>query len=195
MTDWNELISDVVAGNWKDPSTGKTATVPFEVIRIEDDLDGGEADVLAPLKLGKRIAVVSDVNTHEAMGKRVAKHLKGLGTIEELTGDKALVRLTTGELIDATAVNAKEKGGKTLVSIRPERVEFKPEMMPPGAHTIDAEVVEIIYMGDILRAVLKVAGSDDFVMKMRNTLGQTKLSPGQKIKVGWHPQDARALDP
>jgi putative spermidine/putrescine transport system ATP-binding protein len=56
-------------------------------------------------------------------------------------------------------------------------------------------VVEIIYMGDILRAVLKVAGSDDFVMKMRNTLGQTKLSPGQKIKVGWHPQDARALDP
>jgi putative spermidine/putrescine transport system ATP-binding protein len=33
-------------------------------------------------------------------------------------------------------------------------------------------------------------------MKMRNTLGQTKLStPGQKIKVGWHPQDARALDP
>ena len=60
---------------------------------------------------------------------------------------------------------------------------------------IDAEVVEIIYMGDILRAVLRVAGTDNFVMKMRNTLGQTKLSPGQKIKVGWHPQDARALDP
>ena len=84
MTDWNELISDVVAGHWKDPATAKTATVPFEVIRIEDDLDGGEADMLAPLKLGKRIAVVSDVNTHEAMGRRVAKHLKGLGTIEEL---------------------------------------------------------------------------------------------------------------
>jgi hypothetical protein len=84
MTDWNELISDVVAGHWKDPATAKTATVPFEVIRIEDDLDGGEADMLAPLKLGKRIAVVSDVNTHEAMGRRVAKHLKGLGTIDEL---------------------------------------------------------------------------------------------------------------
>ena len=79
--------------------------------------------------------------------------------------------------------------------IRPERVEFKPEIMPPGAHMIDAEVLEIIYMGDILRAVLRVAGSDGFVMKMRNTLGQTRLDPGQKIKVGWHPQDARALDP
>ena len=84
MTDWNELIRDVVAGNWKDPETGKAASVPFEVIRIEEDLDGGEADLVAPLNLGKRIAVVSDVNTHEAMGRRVAKHLKGLGTIDEL---------------------------------------------------------------------------------------------------------------
>lgn len=84
MTDWNELISDVVAGRWKDPTTGKAASVPFETIRIEEDLDGGEADVLAPLNLGKRIAVVSDVNTQEAMGRRVAKHLKALGTIDEL---------------------------------------------------------------------------------------------------------------
>ncbi len=84
MTDWNELISDVVAGRWKDPTTGKAASVPFETIRIEEDLDGGEADMLAPLNLGKRIAVVSDVNTQEAMGRRVAKHLKALGTVDEL---------------------------------------------------------------------------------------------------------------
>ncbi len=84
MTDWNVLISEVVAGKWKDPTTNKAATVPFEMIRIEDSLDGGEADMIAPLKLGRRIAVVSDVNTNEAMGRRVAKHLKPLGTIDEL---------------------------------------------------------------------------------------------------------------
>jgi putative spermidine/putrescine transport system ATP-binding protein len=117
------------------------------------------------------------------------------GTVEELSGDRALVRLATGEVIDATPVNVTAKGQKTLVSIRPERVEFKPEMMPAGAHTIDAEVIEVIYMGDILRARLSVAGSEDFVMKMRNTLAQTRLAQGQKINVGWHPQDARALDP
>jgi ABC-type sulfate/molybdate transport systems ATPase subunit len=38
-------------------------------------------------------------------------------------------------------------------------------------------------------------GQDDFVMKYRNTLGQVKLSPGQTIRIGWHPEDARALDP
>ena len=117
------------------------------------------------------------------------------GRIEQLEGSKALVRLGNGDLIDATAVNIREKGQETTVSIRPERIEFKPDLMPPGAHTLQAEVRDVVYMGDILRARLKVAGQDDFVMKYRNTLGQTKLDPGQSIRIGWHPEDARALDP
>ena len=117
------------------------------------------------------------------------------GTIATLQGDKATVRLTNGDVIDATAVNVREVGQPTTVSIRPERIEFKPEMMPEDAHTLQAEVLDVVYMGDILRARLKVAGQDDFVMKFRNTLGQTRLSPGEQIRVGWHPQDARALDP
>ncbi|MDD8023419.1 MAG: ABC transporter ATP-binding protein [Paracoccaceae bacterium] len=117
------------------------------------------------------------------------------GVVEDLDGDKCTVRLATGELIDATPVNIRKQGQETLVSIRPERIEFKPEMMPPGAHMISAEVLEVIYMGDIFRTRMRVAGTEDFVMKSRNTLGQTKLHPGETIKIGWHPQDARALDP
>jgi len=117
------------------------------------------------------------------------------GKVETLEGDNCTVRLSTGEIIDATPVNVRSVGQETLVSIRPERVEFKPEMMPPGAHMIDAEVLEVIYMGDIFRTRMKVAGTQDFVMKSRNTLGQTKLRAGERIKIGWHPQDARALDP
>ncbi len=84
MADWNHLIRDVVAGEWRDPETGKAATMPFETIRLEEDLEGGAADMVAPLKLGRRIAVVSDHNTHEAMGRRVAKELKALGTVDEI---------------------------------------------------------------------------------------------------------------
>ena len=185
----------------------------FEIKHLHESLgitvvyvthDQGEA-----LTMSDRVAVFNDGRIQQLappadlyerpdnsfVAQFIGENNKLPGIIEELSGDKALVRLATGELIDATPVNIKEKGQKTLVSIRPERVEFKTEMMPAGAHTIDAEVLEIIYMGDILRVVMKVAGSNDFVMKMRNTLGQTRLSPGQKISVGWHPQDARALDP
>ncbi|WP_417278953.1 ABC transporter ATP-binding protein [Celeribacter sp.] len=116
------------------------------------------------------------------------------GVIEELNGDRAVVRLENGELIDATAVNVNAKGDKTLVSIRPERVEFKPELIPAGAHTIDAEVLEVIYMGDILRTRMRVAGHDEFVVKCRNTIDQMPLTPGQRIRIGWNPLDARALD-
>jgi putative spermidine/putrescine transport system ATP-binding protein len=185
----------------------------FEIKHLHESLgitvvyvthDQGEA-----LTMSDRVAVFNDGRIQQLappadlyerpdnsfVAQFIGENNKLSGVIEELSGDKALVRLSTGELIDATPVNVTAKGQKTLVSVRPERVEFKAEMMPPGAHMIAAEVLEVIYMGDILRARLRVAGSDDFVMKMRNTIAQTRLEPGQKINVGWHPQDARALDP
>ena len=185
----------------------------FEIKHLHESLgitvvyvthDQGEA-----LTMSDRVAVFNDGRIQQLappadlyerpdnsfVAQFIGENNKLSGVIEELSGDKALVRLSTGELIDATPVNVTAKGQQTLVSIRPERVEFKPEMMPSGAHMIDATVLEMIYMGDILRARLRVAGQDDFVMKMRNTLGQTRLEPGQQIKVGWHPADARALEP
>ena len=117
------------------------------------------------------------------------------GVVEQIGDGRCKVRLGSGEMIDATPVNVTAKGAKTVVSIRPERVEYKAEMMPTGAQTIDAEVLEFIYMGDIFRTRLRVAGSDEFVIKSRNTANQRMLTPGDKIKIGWAPQDARALDP
>jgi putative spermidine/putrescine transport system ATP-binding protein len=117
------------------------------------------------------------------------------GTVEEIANGSCRVRLATGEVIDAVPVNVSAKGQKTLVSIRPERIEFQSEHFPAGASTIEAEVIEFIYMGDMFRTRLKVAGSDDFVIKSKNTQSQRRLTPGEKIRIGWHPQDARALDP
>ncbi len=84
MTDWNALIRDLITGDWRDPESGKRAEVPFETIRLEESLDGGAVDLVAPLKLGRRFAVVSDTNTVEAMGRRVAKELRGLGHVDEV---------------------------------------------------------------------------------------------------------------
>lgn len=125
----------------------------------------------------------------------IGENNKLSGKVESISGDRATVRLGSGELIDATPVNCEGVGADTLVSVRPERVEFRTERMPENAHTLEAEVLEFIYMGDLFRTRLRVAGHDDFVMKCRNILGQERLSPGQKVRIGWHPSDARALDP
>ncbi|WP_172332351.1 ABC transporter ATP-binding protein [Mangrovicoccus sp. HB161399] len=125
----------------------------------------------------------------------IGENNKLSGKIEGLDGEQALVRLHSGELIGATAVNTGGIGSETLVSIRPERVEFRFDRIQEGWHTLDAEVLEFIYMGDLFRTRLRVAGHDDFVMKCRNIQGQERLAPGQRVKIGWHPADARALDP
>lgn len=82
--DWNATIRDVVEGRWTNPETGKPATMPFETIEIAEDLSGGAADLVAPLKLGSRLAVVCDENTREALGARVVQELKSIASIDEL---------------------------------------------------------------------------------------------------------------
>jgi len=114
--------------------------------------------------------------------------------VKEINNGVALVQLDNGELIDAKPVNVTEAGERTRVSIRPERVEYNAERMSAGAHTLKAEVLEFIYMGDIFRTRLRVAGKDDFIIKTRNAPDQVRLKPGQQIEIGWLPEDCRALD-
>ncbi len=116
------------------------------------------------------------------------------GVVTEIKGDLCKVQLDSGETIDAAAVNVAKVGDRTRVSIRPERVEFRKDRLQEGVHLLKAEVKEFIYMGDVFRTRLSVAGKDDFVIKSRNAPDQERLKPGQQIEIGWLPEDCRALD-
>ena len=115
------------------------------------------------------------------------------GKLTGMGDSRCLVRLDDGAVIDAVPVNVSKPGEETLVSIRPERVEIDPDL-GPDAHTLDAEVIEFIYMGDTFRTRLRVAGRDDFIVKTRNRVGQRRLAPGERIRIGWLPADCRALN-
>ncbi|WP_296763289.1 ABC transporter ATP-binding protein [Sediminimonas sp.] len=116
------------------------------------------------------------------------------GTVKEISNGQAIVELDDGEVIDCTPVNVSKPGERTLISIRPERVEIDKSRLKEGVHTLKAEVLEFIYMGDIFRTRLRVAGQDDFIIKTRNAPDQVRLKPGQQIEIGWLPEDCRALD-
>lgn len=116
------------------------------------------------------------------------------GVISQINGDQCRVRLDNGDEIDAVPINVSSVGERTKVSIRPERVEFDKNRLHADAHMLKAEVLEFIYMGDIFRTRLRVAGNDDFIIKSRNAPDQVRLTPGSQVEIGWLAKDCRALD-
>ncbi len=94
----NALIEDVVTGRWIDPETGRPGQVPCRMIELADSLDGGEADYVATMDIGPAPVVVSDENTHEAMGRRVARALKAIHSEIVLPGDTHPDEATVADL-------------------------------------------------------------------------------------------------
>ena len=187
-------------------------TLQFEITRLAHDLGITTVyvthDQTEALTMSDRVAVFDDgriqqlappdVLYEEPENSFVAQFIGENNTLEgvvqEINGDVCTVRLDDGEIIDAKPVNVSQPGERTKVSIRPERVEYNKDRLQEGVHTLKAEVLEFIYMGDIFRTRLRVAGNDDFVIKTRNAPDQIRLRPGAQIEIGWLPEDCRALD-
>ena len=115
------------------------------------------------------------------------------GRVDAISNGVAEVTLDDGEKVSALAINVNEPGERTLLSVRPERVEIDPDESKV-AHTVDGLVEEVIYLGDHIRTRMTVARDDQFVVKTRNRLGARKFTPGEKVRVGWATEDCRALD-
>ncbi len=117
------------------------------------------------------------------------------GVVREIKGNTCVVQLDDGGLISMlfrstpcarSGTHARRSG---LNGSRSTRISSQ-----EGAHTLKAEVLEFVYMGDIFRTRLSVAGNDEFVIKTRNAPDQVRLEPGTQIEIGWLPDDCRALD-
>jgi putative spermidine/putrescine transport system ATP-binding protein len=187
-------------------------TLQFEITRLAHDLGITVVyvthDQTEALTMSDRVAVFDDGRIQQLappdqlyeapensfVAQFIGENNTLEGVVKEIKGGVALVQLDSGEVIEAKPVNVSKAGERTRVSIRPERVEYNKERMREGAFTLKAEVLEFIYMGDIFRTRLRVAGRDDFVIKTRNAPDQARLTPGTQIEIGWLPEDCRALD-
>ena len=115
-----------------------------------------------------------------------------MGDVVETDGDLCSVNVN-GTVVKALSVNHSGVGGKSTLSLRPERVVLSPVdgSLP---NVIPAKVEELIYLGDHMRTRFSICGSDDFVVKTPNSAGHIHLSEGDTVKLGWHAEDCRALD-
>ena len=76
-----DIIDRLVAGTYADPDGGGPLRVDTRAVVIARSLAGMEADIVRPLALGRRLAVVSDPTTHAILGERVERALMSLGEV------------------------------------------------------------------------------------------------------------------
>lgn len=77
---WMQHIDEVYLGRWINPMTGESAPrAPVRRIEIADTIEGREAELAESVGIGGKVALVSDPDTWDALGSRVAKALTGSG--------------------------------------------------------------------------------------------------------------------
>ncbi len=106
-------IDALLEGRWIDPDSGRAApAMPVRSIVIEPSLEGREADLVAGVGLAGRLAVVSDENTYEAMGRRIERALADVDgvVLERPHADMATVKALCERLGFADAVVAVGSG-------------------------------------------------------------------------------------
>jgi putative spermidine/putrescine transport system ATP-binding protein len=116
------------------------------------------------------------------------------GIVREVSDGICRVELKTGQSVFAAAVAANSPGQPTTLSIRPERIGFQP-IQDEAVTSLDARVLERIYLGDHLRLRLAVADADDFMVKVPFADSAEAFQTGHAVSVCWAAKDCRALDP
>jgi putative spermidine/putrescine transport system ATP-binding protein len=112
------------------------------------------------------------------------------GTVKAIEGTTATIEIDGGLVSQALAVNSGDVGSRTMLSIRPERVFVGGK----GANTAQAQVLELIYLGDHIRCRMNVSGHDEFIVKVPNAAGHEHLTVGENTTLSWETEDCRALD-
>jgi putative spermidine/putrescine transport system ATP-binding protein len=115
------------------------------------------------------------------------------GTIIGISGNICTVRLDSGQDVKALKIVDGGVGTRSSLSLRPERIEFNPDPKKSD-NILPGQVQDTIFIGDHIRVRLKVAGSDEFVVKLRHWNNSQLLQAGAEIKLGWKAAECRALN-
>jgi glycerol-1-phosphate dehydrogenase [NAD(P)+] len=76
-----DILTKLLAGDYRDPDTGERLNVPVKSLVIRHSLAGSEAGLVSKLDLPKPYAIVSDDDTHRALGQRVETALQPTGKL------------------------------------------------------------------------------------------------------------------
>lgn len=118
------------------------------------------------------------------------------GMTEVVEADVSLVRLRTGELVNATRRQFTEVGEEVVVAVRPERIHRVIEQGQEERLDASIEVIvkSITFLGSI-RRYESVTSAGDRVVWSETASGESAplMGAGDTIRVGWKSSDASML--
>lgn len=173
----------------------------LDVTMIYVTHDQGEAMVLsdrvAVMDQGRICQVASPEALYEEPQRLFVANFIGEnnqveGRIIDWNPDECRVEVA-GQTVRAFPVAVNENDSHTCLTIRPERVALNPapDLYP---NCFEAEVEDIIFMGDYLRIHASLLGQSQFIVKIPNIIGHGGILPGDTVTMGWLVTDCRALD-
>ncbi len=115
------------------------------------------------------------------------------GKVKSINGMNCVIETENGEDIVSLKVNVSSVGEDSTVSLRPERVAIN-ATEGEFENKFEAQVKELIYLGDHIRTRVEVCGNDQFIVKVPNSYKGSNLEEGTKVKLSWNASDSRALD-
>lgn len=183
----------------------------LEIKHIQEDLDitviyvthdQAEAltmsDTIAVMNHGKIMQYGSAEDLYERPTNKFVAEFIGEsnfleGKIESIDGDSIYAR-THGQLeIHAKQNQDVSLGQEVFFTLRPERITFINE---PGqmANTFNGVIEEVVYVGEISKYMIRLSEEDDlFILKQQNQLGVKKYKKGDRVIIGWNPEDMRLI--
>ena len=181
----------------------------FEIRRIQRDLGVTVVyvthDQQEAMAMSDRVAVfhrgrIEQVASPEALYEEPEREF-----VARFIGDNNLLRgrvvsvgrdacevETPGGPVRAFPVHRCDSGDRLVLAIRPERVGLAPRT-DMYSNEFEAEIEDIMFLGDHLRLKLSLCGNPDFIVKIPNVVGHGAVLRGDRVRVGWGVADCRAL--
>jgi putative spermidine/putrescine transport system ATP-binding protein len=159
------------------------------------------------LTLSDRIAVFHDgailqVDTPEALYERpcnafvagfVGENNRMMGTVEQVTDDKCVVKLDGGQTIKAMRKDCGGVGSRAVIAVRPEHLAIAADSsVESDRNIVTAHVEEMIFHGDHMRLKLIVPGGGGLIVKTPVRVSSLR---GDTVRAVFKVEDTPAFRP
>ncbi|MFT4038169.1 MAG: ABC transporter ATP-binding protein [Thermomicrobiales bacterium] len=86
-----------------------------------------------------------------------------------------------------------EPGAAVALTVRPEKIVAADDAAEPGKNVVSGTVEDVIFVGEMRRYVVRLAGGQELVLKAQNRSGVQSFGRGDPITVAWSIDDCRLV--